>query len=347
MRLAVFAVLALLATGGAHALPLGLPDVMHPGDATTAARVALGKALFFDARLSADGTISCASCHRPADAYTDGNALSLGIGQRVGTRNAPSLVNVAFAGSLTWDGRHSDLEDQVLDPFVNPVEHGLPDTAALIARVRAGQDYSRAFAIAFPESVDRLTAKQIAVSIAAYLRTLVAGDSPVDRYLYGREQTALSPAAIRGLEVFRGAGDCARCHRIGERYALLTDDAFHAPGIGREIAADRFAGAARRAATAIGPKGALILTDSEVAALGRFVVTGQPGDIGKFRTPSLRNVALTAPYMHDGSVPTLAQAVEREVYYRGLDANRPLALSVGMRQDLVEFLRSLTSPALP
>jgi cytochrome c peroxidase len=342
------ATLASQATESASPSLLGLPTPPASHNSPESrAQAALGKRLFFDARLSADDKIRCASCHKPDKAFSDGLRVSQGIGDRTGTRNAPSLINVVFASSLFWDGRRDTLEAQALDPFINPNEHGFASTDALVKKVRADETYRDAFVSAFGHDKQAISAERIRLAIAAYLRTLVAGGSSVDRYLYGGEKNALTPAAVRGLELFRGRAGCAECHVIGARDAILSDGKFHSLGVGMEDIRVHLAELATRAMRRDAPLDHTVLQDAELAELGRFLVTRDPHDIGKFKTPSLRNVALTAPYMHNGSVATLEEAVEREIYYRGLTTNRPLIVTPSEKKDLVAFLRSLTSAALP
>jgi len=343
LALAFAVTLAAHATDTAPAWPLGLPPAPHERGTVSHALVSLGKRLFFDLRLSADGSVSCANCHEPDKAFSDGRRVSQGIAGRTGTRNAPSLFNAVFANSLFWDGRRDTLEQQALDPFVNPNEHGLANLDALVEKVRVDEPYRGAFASVFGSAKPSITAKRIGQAIAAYVRSLVAGDSPFDRYLYGGDKNALPPAAVRGLELFRGRAGCAECHVMGAQHALLSDGKFHSLGVGMEKLRGRLAELATRAVNHPKPLDHTVLQDAELAELGRFLVTRDPRDIGKFKTPSLRNVALTAPYMHNGEVATLEEAVERETYYRALTANRPLILSQDEKGDLVEFLRSLTS----
>lgn len=304
----------------------------------------LGKRLFFDARLSADGKTHCASCHQPEKAFSDGIRVSQGTAGRTGTRNAPSLINVAFVSSLFWDGRRDTLEAQALDPFTNPNEHGLVSHDVLVKKVDTDETYRKAFASVFGSGKESaITAKRISQAISAFLRSLVAGGSPVDRYLYGGEKNALTPAATRGLELFRGRAGCAECHVIGVHDALLSDGKFHSLGVGMEDIRARLAVLATRAMQHNAPLDHIVLQDAELAELGRFLVTRDPRDIGKYKTPSLRNVALTAPYMHNGKIATLEEAVEREIYYRGFTTNRPLIVTPSEKEDLVAFLKSLTS----
>jgi cytochrome c peroxidase len=308
-------------------------------------RVSLGRRLFFDTRLSADGTISCAHCHQPQRAFTDGLPVARGIKDQLGTRNTPSLWNVAFATSEFWDGRRLTLEQQAADPFTNSREHGLRNRDALLGLIRNDPQYRQAFERAFSLTVSKISVETVASALAAFERTLLSGDSPFDRYLYGNDPSAMSRSAIRGLELFRGRAQCATCHTIGEKFALLTDNTFHNEGVGLTNLLPRLSEIATRVYNTPSDRlDQLIADDRTVAALGRFVVTKQPKDVGEFKTPSLRNVALTAPYMHDGSIATLAEAVDFEVYYRGTQMNAPLILTPQERRDLLEFLKSLTSP---
>jgi cytochrome c peroxidase len=307
--------------------------------------VALGRALFTDKRLSADGTISCASCHQAQSVLTDGLAVAEGVQKHKGTRNTPSLINTAYLSSQFWDGRRTSLEDQAQDPFVNPVEHGLPNHTALLRIVQGDAAYITQFRQVFGVSPDHITLDHIAKAIASFERTLIAGGSPFDRYEYGGDSSAISASARRGLALFRGRARCQTCHTLGATSALFTDDQFHSLGVGFKRIEPRLAEIATQVARAKGQDlDEAILTRSEISELGRFVVTRRPADIGRFKTPSLRNVAVTAPYMHDGSLSTLEEAVDLEVYYRSLEANRPLILTSQEKADLIAFLRSLTSP---
>jgi cytochrome c peroxidase len=328
---------------------LGLPPLPVPRDnPQTPEKVALGRTLFDDKRLSADGKVSCSTCHQPDRAFIDGRTVAQGVQQRAGTRNTPTLINSAYLTSLFWDGRRNSLEEQAADPLVNPVEHALRSHDELLATVRADAGYAAGFRAAFGVGSAAIGIEHVVKALAAFERTLVAGDSPLDRYRYGDDSTALSAGQLRGLGLFAGRAHCASCHTLGKEHALLTDQEFHTIGIGQASVQPRLAERTTRLARlSRAERDRSILSDPEVADLGRFAVTLKPGDIGGFRTPSLRNVALTAPYMHDGSVPTLAAAVEREVYYRGLEAGRPLVLTPQEKADLVAFLAALTSRELP
>lgn len=276
---------------------------------TTAEKAALGKQLFFDPRLSGDNATSCASCHLPDKALTDGRARAQGRNGRTLARNTPSLFNVAFQSSLFWDGRAKTLEEQALVPIQHPQEMN-QDLDELERELAAITGYVEQFQDVFGTEVTR---DGIAKALAAFERTLITGPAPFDRYLAG-ERDALSFEARRGLELFVGDADCARCHHG----PLLSDGEFYRLGVTSE---DK----------------------------GRAAVTGDAKDRGKFRTPSLRHVAETAPYMHDGSQPTLHRVVE--FYLRGapttssglpLDIEPLLDLSYSDIGSLVAFLDSLT-----
>ncbi len=330
-------------------VPLGLPALSSSSH--TAQRAWLGEQLFFDKKLSLDGKVSCGSCHLPQRAFTDGLPRALGHSGRSGTRNAPSLMNVAYATSLFWDGRARDLSAQARAPFTNPVEHALPSADALIAIIEADAAYSRDFAAAFPER-KKVQMESVTDALLAFEHTLLAGNSAFDRYFYAKDATAMSPAAVRGLELFRGRANCISCHSMGPEHSLFTDQDFHVAARGLPSTVTRaLAELAQRVVAAKNSAGTaelerLIATDATVAALGRFVVTLDPADMGKFKTPSLRNVALTAPYMHDGSVRTLEEAVDLELYSRGAVAY-PIVLTRSQQADLLAFLAALSSPPAP
>jgi cytochrome c peroxidase len=331
-------------------LRLGLPPPAAGAEVAQAGVAELGRRLFFDARLSADGKVSCGKCHVPEMAFSDGRARSLGRNDQRGTRNAPSLLNVTFATALFWDGRAADLESQALAPLTNPVEHALTSDAALVALIRMDSGMARDFGAAFAIPTDQIGAQHVGRALAAFERTLLAGGSPFDRYAYGGERTALTSAAIRGLELFQGRGGCATCHEIGKTSALLSDGGYHMTPMGLPPNVNTRLGTLTQKVVQAAARPdrrdleRLIALDPGVAELGRFVVTLIPNDIGKFKTPSLRNVALTAPYMHDGSVETLEQAIDLELYGRSATQSVPIALTLSERRDLAEFLRALSSP---
>jgi cytochrome c peroxidase len=307
--------------------PLGLPPVPIPPDnPETAETIALGRKLFYDKRLSRDHTVACASCHNPLIGFTDGRRNSLGVGGRTGTRNAPTVVNAAYMPLQFWDGRAASLEEQAAGPISNPVEMDQGHDI-WVSNLDADPSYRAAFQKAFGPGP--ATLGRVEKAIASFERTLVSGNSPFDRYQYGGDKHALSPAAIRGLSVFLDPrrGNCAACHTISGNYALFTDGKFHDTGAGVD-------------------------GEGQLTDLGRFLQTKQESDKGAFKTPTLRNVALSAPYMHDGSLKTLKDVVD---FYAGGGNSNPnldkemksIKLTGPERADLVEFLKSLTGELPP
>jgi len=282
----------------------------------TIARVALGRRLFFDGRLSKDETVSCATCHRPEHGFASPDALAVGIDGRVGTRNAPTLLNRAYGASFFWDGRAASLEQQALRPIENPLEM---DTRVetVLKRLKDAPDYRRQFAVAYEEGI---CAESLAKALASFQRVLLSGNSAVDRFHSG-EFGALTDQQRQGLWIFESRGRCWKCHS-GRN---LTDERFHNTGVS---------------------------WGSEPIDLGRFSVTGKDEDRGRFRTPTLRSVAETAPYMHDGSLTTLRQVVD--FYDQGGTDNphldhemKPLGLSVQDKAALVAYLKALTGEGPP
>lgn len=315
-----------------------------PGDTL----VEIGRQLFFDTSLSLDGTVSCSTCHRPESAFTDRRATSVGTRAAVGSRNAPSLINTPRNGAFNWDGREVSLEAQVVHPFVSRLEHGLASQFEVVRRVRGDEVYRRSFDMAFGDDADgaSVTTERIARALASYVRSLVDEQNALYRFRISRDTKTFPMAAQRGFEVFRGRAQCGRCHIATDADAPLTDGRYHALGVGLSaVGPDLGAVLARIEALGSPIPFDEVLADPRIAALGRYVVTRVPEDIGKFRTPSLRNVAVTGPYFHDGSVETLEAAVDLELYYRRLSDGTPLALSRAERNDLIEFLRALTDPA--
>jgi cytochrome c peroxidase len=303
-------------------VPLGLPPLAIPEDnRPTLDTVALGRRLFYDPKVSADHSLSCASCHNPGLGFTDGRAVSIGTANRVGRRNAPTVLNAAYLSSQFWDGRAKTLEEQAAAPISNPVEMNHPHTVFL-TELNADPGYLATFERAFGPGP--ITMSKVEKCLASFERTMLSGDSPFDRYEYGGDKNALSAAAIRGLSVFRDPqkGNCGTCHTIGDQYALFSDGKFHNLGVGMNA-------------------------EGELTDLGRYEQTRVEADKGAFRTPTLRNVARTGPYMHDGSEKTLNQVID--FYVGGCNSNpqldpqiKPLHLTTQEKDDLVEFLKSLT-----
>ena len=307
--------------------PLGLPVVPIPAaNPPTAETVALGRKLFFETKLSADGTLSCASCHAPAAAFADPRRFSIGVGAKSGTRNAPPALNAAYHPLQFWDGRAATLEAQAAAPISNPIEMNLAH-AECSTRIDSDAAYRTMFEKAFgpgPVNMDKITK-----AIASFERTLVSGNSPFDRYRFGGDKTTMTASAIRGLEIFndKNRGNCAVCHTIEEKHALFTDGKFHNLGVGLD-------------------------SKGELTDLGRYAETKVAADKGAFRTPTLRSIALTAPYMHDGSQRTLADVVD--FYVGGGNSNpyrdkdiKELKLSGQERADLAAFMEALTGEMPP
>lgn len=314
------------ASAEASSVPLGLPPVPVPEDnPVTPEKVALGKMLYFDTRLSKDDTVSCASCHDPALGWTDQSATSTGIGGEVGGANAPTVINAAYATSQFWDGRAASLEEQALGPIENPIEmgHKLDDVVATLNSIPA---YQEKFQAAFGTDA---TADGIAKAIASFERTVLSGNSPYDKYVAG-DESALNEAQVAGMKLFDDAG-CTTCHTP----PLFSNYRFYNTGVGM---------------------------DKETPDAGRQAVTGDPNDLGKYRVPSLRDVADTGPYFHDGSYDSLEKAVA--VMAAGGVANDNLSpmikavaaksLTAEDQASIVEFLKALSgeypvveSPELP
>lgn len=307
-------------------------------------KIALGRTLYFDKRLSIDGTLSCASCHDPALAFADAKVVAVGARDRRGTRNAPTILNAVFSEIFFWDGRARSLEDQVKHPLMSSFEMGMTTERELITRLSSIYEYQRQFKRVFKS--DGVTIDTIAKAIAAYERTLLSGNSPFDRFITG-QKTALTEAQKRGWELFKGKAQCIECHTYSSRNPFFTDFKFHNTGVTvADTTLDELVRSFGKSSK--DNSGAVLAHSAGFSELGRFAVTLQHGDIGAFKTPTLRDLELTSPYMHDGSIKTLIDVVQ--FYNRGGNANRyldgrmhPLQLSDAEVNDLVEFLRSLTS----
>ena len=352
-RLLAAGVLALLCVVAAARQPaelvrLGLPD-MPDADSLQAARIELGRKLFMDRRLSRNGTMSCGMCHVPEQGFAQNElATSVGIEGRSVRRNAPTVLNTGFNESYFHDGRARTLEEQAWGPLLAPDEMGNSDRASVVARVAALSDYAQPLRSVFGDAA--LSEAHIGEVLAAYQRSLVSGGSRFDRWYYGGESDALDAQEKRGFVVFRGKAQCTACHKLGKRHALFTDQAFHNLGVGLPAAGKRDG-----VDVALAPGLTTRVSQSVVQSVsapvrpddGRFEVTANERDRSAFRTPTLRNVELTAPYMHDGSLATLREVVD--FYDRGGNPNDnldalmvPLYLSEQDKQDLVAFMRALT-----
>src|SRR5216683_3920187 len=346
---------------GPLAQPRPLKQVGIPADATrsaippdnpqTAGKITLGQKLFFDGRLSADGTVACSTCHDPARAFTDGRPTSIGIQGRVGQRNSTTILNALYNKTQFWDGRVSTLEEQAVQPIVNSAEMGQPSLDAAVARIAAIDEYQQAFRRVFGRAPN---GPDLARAIASYERTQLSFDSPFDHFIAG-DTNAIDDAAKRGWEIFNTRGGCNKCHALTEDKrdpTSFTDNDFHNIGIG--IIRHNVVALARQARQLINSGNAAAIDraaiQTDMSALGRFLITKkEPDDIASFKTPSLRNVLVTGPYFHDGSQETLWDVSDH--YNKGdglqnpyLDEDiQPLALTEGDIDDLVAFLASLTS----
>jgi cytochrome c peroxidase len=308
--------------------PLGLPPVPFPEDnPPTAETIALGRRLYFDPALSVDDTVSCATCHHPDFGFADGQSVSTGVGGQKGGRNSPTVFNSAYYTLQFWDGRSPSLEDQAAGPVQNPIEMG-HTLLGVELRLSTDQSYVAMFEAAFGPGP--ITYEKTGKAIATFERTVISGNSPFDRWRYGGEEDAVSQNVKNGFEVFQNPekGNCAVCHEAGEEYALFTDNKFHNLGVGAQ-------------------------RDGTLADIGRFEVTQVESDQGAFKTPSLRNIALTAPYMHDGSLRTLKEVID--FYLGGGNSNDHLDAEINVlghlsgqeRDDLLAFLESLTGEIPP
>jgi cytochrome c peroxidase len=334
------------------ATALGLPPLPVPTDVVLdPKRIELGRKLFFDRRLSFNGTMSCAMCHVPEQGFTShASKTALGIEGKSLKRNAPSLLNVAWqAQQLFHDGRETKLSSQAWLPLLNAEEMANPSVGHVLQRLRALPDYANLFERAFVGAGP--TKASVGAAIAAFEASLVAADSRFDRWRFGGQRDALSAEEQQGFLIFSGKGQCTRCHLVGERHALFADAQFHVTGVGFKSAA---VPRANSFVVPLAPGVQTVMTDADLSAfanpnaadLGRFDITLAPADRYAFRTPSLRNVAQTAPYMHDGSLATLGDVVD--FYDRGAGAapNKSalltaLGLAASEKRALVAFLRSL------
>ncbi len=297
------------------ALPLGLDEsaIVIPADnLLTKNKVDLGRLLFFDKRLSKNNTIACASCHIAKFAFTDGQPVSTGIHKQKGGRSAPASLNRVFSSTQFWDGRAATLEEQSIGPFTNPIEHGFANHDEMVAKMKKIVGYQKLFKAIFDEDI---TIANVGKAIASFQRTILSGNSPVDRFDSGQDPKALTSNQQKGLELFRGKARCTRCHSGFN----LTDEKFHNLGIG---------------------------WDTNQVDLGRYMVTKNPEDIGAFKTPTLREIARSGPYMHDGRFKTLEDVVN--FYNQGGVKNPhqdqlviPLELTDEEKRNLVEFLHGL------
>lgn len=308
----------------------------------------LGDKLFHEKRLSSDGTVSCDTCHDTNAGFTDhraDNATSAGVGGQHGSRNSPTVLNAMFQALQFWDGRAVTLEDQAKLPILNPVEMGQKNPAVVVATVRAIPEYATAFKSLYGRDA---TYDDIASAIAAYERTFYSGNSPFDRFLAG-DKTAIDESAQRGWALFNGKGRCASCHEFNAVNPLFSDQKFHNIGIAAHK--QNFADLARKAIPLVEKMNAQqvdeLALQTGYSELGRFLITKNEADVGAFKTETLRNIGITGPYMHDGSLTTLWDVIDH--YNKGgipnpnLDGGmQRLGLTEAEIDDMVAFLFTLT-----
>jgi cytochrome c peroxidase len=327
--------------------PIAWASIYIPaGNELTADRIALGRKLYFDTRLSKDGTLACATCHDVSRGFTDHRSVSEGIGDHLGKRSAPTTMNAALMQSQFWDGRAPSLEEQAKLPILNPIEMGHPDAASAMAAVNSDPAYVGLFQKAYGRTPNY---DDLGRAIASFERTLIFLDAPFDRFA-GGDSGAISAAAQRGLDLFNGKARCVSCHMINSSNPLGTDNLFH--NIGVSARTQNFEALAAKALGVLkenSDSAALdkLAIETDMSELGRFLVTKKRGDVGAFKTEQLRNVGLTAPYMHDGSLKTLWDVMDH--YNKGGETNayldggiEPLNLSESEINDVVAFLFTLT-----
>lgn len=297
--------------------PLGLDEVPIPEDnPMTPAKVELGRRLFFEKRISGDGSLSCATCHDPRRGYSNARQYGIGIGGRIGGRNVPTALNAAYSDTQFWDGRAKSLEEQARGPMLHPAEMGATE-AHVLSTLGADPAYRASFRKVFGPG--KITLDRVVKAIATFERTLLSGNSPFDRWFFGEEKNAISPAARRGFEIFKTKGNCVKCHLADSFSAPFFDNKFHNVGVG---------------------------SDDSPPHIGRQKYSRRARDWGKFKTPTLRDISKTAPYMHDGSINTLEEVID--YYDKGGLANRNLdpdlkllKLSKSEKGDLLAFLKTL------
>jgi cytochrome c peroxidase len=341
-----------LGTRGDEMSPRGVDPAIWasliPADnALTPQRIDLGERLFFDRRLSRDGSVSCATCHDARKWFTDARPVAEGIGGKLGRRNAPTIMNAALHREQFWDGRAASLEEQAGLPILNPIEMGQPSKEAVVQALASDPEYVRLFREAYghPPSYPDLER-----AIASFERTLIFLDAPFDDFFAGKTD-AISAEAQQGWQIFKGKGRCMGCHTLNASNPLGTDFLYH--NIGVSARKQNFEELALRAAGEVGEQAATkdqldkLALQTDLSELGRFMVTRRRADIGAFKTQHIRNIGLTAPYMHDGSLQTLWDVMDH--YNKGGEANtfldggiEPLALSEQEIDRVVAFLFTLS-----
>ena len=329
--------------------PLVWQSLVPKDNEINAARIALGKKLYFETRLSKDGTLACATCHDVTRSFTDRRPVSEGIADQLGQRNAPTTMNALFFQTQFLDGRAPSLEEQAKLPILNPIEMGQPNAEATLLNIAPDQEYQKMFQAAYGRPVNY---DDLGRAIASFERTFVFLDAPFDEFVAG-DTGAISAKAADGWILFNGKARCMTCHMLNPSNPLGTDDRFH--NIGVSARKQNFEELADKALKALHEKGGKegieavdrLAIETNLSELGRFLVTKNRSDIGSFKTFQLRNVGITGPYMHDGSMQTLTDVIDH--YNRGGETNpfldggiEPLALTDTEIEDLVEFLQTLT-----
>jgi cytochrome c peroxidase len=334
---------------------LGLPVLKTPDDnPLSSAKIALGKKLFFDPRLSLTDNLSCAMCHIPAQGFTNNHmATSVGITGKTGRRNAPTILNSGFLQRLLHDGREYTLEQQAWGPLLDHNEMGNPSIGFVIHKIKSLNDYQGLFKQAFNKPV---TMETLGMAIASYERTLIAANSPFDRWYYQQQENAISPAAKKGFRLFTGKAGCSSCHLVNEQYALFTDDKLHNTGIGyQQFSAKAPLSNQKTIFSWISMQAPVDkitrLPRPGANDQGLYEITLNPDDLWRYKTPTLRNIAKTAPYMHNGQMHSLEEIVR--FYNQGGASNaglslliKPLHLNNDEINQLVAFLNSLTGEIL-
>jgi cytochrome c peroxidase len=317
-----------------------------PDNPVTDAKAKLGDMIFDEKRVSADNSVACNTCHSPRNGFTTHTEASRGVGDKIGRRNAPSILNAMFYKSMFWDGRAATLEEQATVPILNPVEMGQKDPKDVVARLAAIPEFVEAFQKVFGRPPNW---EDMGKALAAFERTRLSTEAPFDRFLRG-DQKALNASQQRGWALFTGKARCGTCHTYDPALPLFGDNLFHNTGVAaRKQDFNRLASRVTESATA-GNSAEIdkLALETDYSDLGRFLVTRKREDIGAFKTPFLRDVILTAPYMHDGSLETLWDVVE--FFNKGGEPNpfldtvmKPLGLTDSEVDDLVRFMSALTS----
>ncbi len=333
-----------------HAI-LGLPPVPVPANnPLSAAKISLGRKLFYDRRLSFNNTVSCAMCHIPEQGFTSNElAASIGVEGRSVRRNAPTVYNVAYAQKLFHDGRESTLEQQVWGPLLAHNEMANPSIGHVLEKISNSPDYKNLFEAVFHRQANMET---VGMALASYERTLNSADSPFDRWHFGKHASAINLSAQRGYQLFTGKAACSSCHSLAEHTALFTDQQLHNTGIGYSQAMSKTPETtsvqiAPGIFTNVSTTTMQSVAETKANDLGQYEITQNPAHRWSYKTPSLRNVGLTAPYMHNGSLAQLRDVVD--FYNKGGAINenldpliKPLHLDTQEQEDLVAFLQTLT-----